>query len=49
MADDRMTERDRTLKYFKRPGTQGYRDFVEDIGHKYIVTEAEIHRQIEGG
>ena len=47
MTDDRMTERDRTLNYFKSPETKRYRDFVEDIGHKYIVTETEIHRQIE--
>ena len=47
MSDDRITEREKTLGYFKGKSVHRYRDFVEDIGHKYTVTESEIHKEIE--
>lgn len=47
MSDDRITEREKTLGYFKGKSVHRYRDFVEDIGHKYAVTESEIHKEIE--
>ena len=47
MSDDRITVREKTLGYFKGKSVHRYRDFVEDIGHKYTVTETEIHKEIE--
>lgn len=47
ISDDQITVREKTLSYFKEKSVHRYRDFVEDIGHKYAVTEAEIHKQIE--
>ena len=47
MSDDRITVREKTLGYFKGKSVHRYRDFVEDIGHKYTVTESEIHKEIE--
>ena len=45
--DDRITERNRTLAYFKDNSILRYRDFVEDIGHKYVVQEHEIKKSME--
>ena len=47
ISDDQITVKERTLGYFKGKSVHRYRDFVEDIGHKYMVTESEIHREIE--
>ena len=47
ISDDQITVKERTLGYFKGKSVHRYRDFVEDIGHKYMVTESEIHKEIE--
>lgn len=47
LKDDRITERNRTLAYFKGNSILRYRDFVEDIGHKYVVQEHEIKKSME--
>ena len=46
LADDRITERRKTLAYFQGNSVLRYQDFVEDIGHKYIVQEREIRKSI---
>lgn len=46
ISDDKMTDRDKTLGYFRKKGIWGYRNFVEDIGHKYIVDEDEIRNSM---
>ena len=43
-CDDRVSEKDRTLSYFGEKGVLGYREFVEDVGHKYIVEESMIKK-----
>lgn len=48
MNDDGITSTAYTYGYFPNTKAQGYRAFVEDKGKKYMVTEEEIHRQIEG-
>lgn len=45
--DDRITECDRTLSFFTEPKCVKYRNFVEDKGHRYAVTEHEIHMRVE--
>ena len=45
-SDDKVTEKDKTLRYFGKKGVFGYREFVEDIGHKYTVEEDEIKKSI---
>ena len=47
ISDDQITVKERTLGYFHGKSVHRYRDFVEDIGHKYMVTESEIHKEIE--
>ena len=47
LKDGRITERNRTLAYFKDNSILRYRDFVEDIGHKYVVQEHEIKKSME--
>lgn len=47
MADDKITEKDKTFSYFGRKGVFGYREFVEDSYHKYIVQENEIRNSME--
>ena len=37
LKDERITERNRILSYFKKQSVLRYREFVEDIAHKYIV------------
>lgn len=37
LSDDKITERDKTLAYFKDHSVFLYREFVEDIGHKYVI------------
>ena len=46
LKDDRITERNRTLSYFKNQSVLRYREFVEDIAHKYIVEESEIRKNM---
>ena len=36
----------RTLSYFKNQSVLRYREFVEDIAHKYIVEESEIRKSM---
>ena len=47
VRDDKITVKEKTLDYFGGNKVQRYRAFVEDCGHKYAITETEIHRQIE--
>ncbi len=46
IADDRITEKKKTLAYFPKDSIFRYREFVEDIGHKYIVQEQQIRKMI---
>lgn len=46
MNDDKMTDIRRTLAYFRGNAVMRYRDFVEDIGHKYVIQENEIKKSI---
>ena len=46
LQDDKITERNRTLSYFKNQDILRYREFVEDIAHKYVVQETEIRKSI---
>ena len=45
--DSRKEERNRTHACFKDNSILRYRDFVEDIGHKYVVQEHEIKKSME--
>lgn len=47
IVDDCITEREKTLRYFKERSIHRYRAFVEDIGHRYVITETQIHGEIE--
>lgn len=42
IADDGITEKKKTLAYFPKNSIYQYREFVEDIGHKYIVQEQHM-------
>ena len=44
MQDDRITQTGRIHAYFGKKAVFRYRQFVEDIGHKYVVEENEIKR-----
>lgn len=46
LSDDRITEKKKTLAYFPKNSIFRYREFVEDIGHKYIVQEQQIRKMI---
>ena len=46
MQDDRITQIGRTHSYFGKNAVFRYRQFVEDIGHKYVVEENEIKRSM---
>lgn len=46
LQDDRITEKSRTLSYFKDKNVLRYREFVEDIAHKYVVQESEIRKSM---
>lgn len=46
LNDDKVTERDKTLNYFGEKGVFGYREFVEDIGNKYIEQEHDIMKRM---
>nr|WP_296094992.1 transposase [uncultured Dorea sp.] len=47
LSDDKITERDKTLAYFKDHSVFLYREFVEDIGYKYTIQEDEIRKSME--
>ena len=42
LCDDGITTSQKTLSYFGNKSIWGYREFVEDIANKYVVTETEI-------
>lgn len=44
--DDKMTEAGRTWGYFGKNARIRYREFVEDISHKYVVQENEIKKSM---
>lgn len=46
IADDCMTETSRTIKYFGRNGVIGYREFIEETGHKYQIQENDIRKRM---
>ena len=46
LSDDRITEKKKTLAYFPKNSIFRYREFVEDIGHKYIVQEQQIRKMM---
>lgn len=46
MNDDRITQTRRTHGYFKKNPVVCYRQFVEDIGHKYVMEEDKIRRSM---
>lgn len=46
MQDDDITQVDRTWGYFRRNPPILYREFVEDIGHKYQIHENKIQKEI---
>lgn len=46
LKDDGITERNRTLSYFKNQSVLRYREFVEDVAHKYVVQEREIKKSL---
>ena len=46
LCDDTISEKDKILRYFGKNGIYGYREFVEDIAHKYIVEEDEIKKSM---
>ena len=46
LSDDGITEKKKTLAYFSKNSIVRYREFVEDIGHKYIVQERQIRKMI---
>ena len=46
ITDDGIIEKKKTLAYFPKNSIYQYREFVEDIGHKYIVQEQHIRKMI---
>ena len=46
IKDDGITHRRKTLSYFPKNEVFHYREFVEDIGHKYVVQEQSIRKMI---
>ena len=46
LCDDKVSQKYKILRYFGEKGILGYREFVEDIGHKYIVEEDEIKKSM---
>ena len=46
LQDDGITEVEKTLTYFGSKGVFGYREFVEDSAHKYVVEEDEIRMKM---
>lgn len=46
MQDDQITSSYRTLAYFQNHNVTHYKEFVEDVGHKYMVHEQEIRKKM---
>lgn len=46
LNDDKITQICRTHGYFKKNPVVFYRQFVEDIGHKYVMNEERIRRSM---
>ena len=46
MNDDKITQVNRTHGYFGKNAAIRYRQFVEDIGHKYVIEEDRIKRSM---
>ena len=46
MQDDQITSSYRTLAYFQNHNVTRYKEFVEDVGHKYMVHEQEIRKKM---
>lgn len=46
IIDDGITEKKKTLAYFSNNAVFRYREFVEDIGYKYVVQEQHIRKMI---
>lgn len=44
LQDDGITEPEKTLAYFGPKGIFGYREFVENTAHKYVVEEDGIRK-----
>lgn len=44
LTDDGITESEKTLAYFGSKGIFGYREFVENTAHKYVVEEDGIRK-----
>lgn len=45
ISDDKLVTITKTLAYFKNSVIR-YRTFVDDIGHKYVIDEESIRREI---
>lgn len=46
ICDDKITRSDRTRSFFKDQSVIRYREFVEDVGHRYVVQEDEIRKSM---
>ena len=46
ISDDKITEIKRTRAYFGENAGIRYREFVENMGHKYVVQENEIKKSM---
>lgn len=46
MESDMVTNADKTLKYFKDKSVIEYREFVNDIDHKYVMQEDCIRKSL---
>jgi hypothetical protein len=46
IKDEGLTDRDKTLAYLGKSSIYGYREFVEDISHKYVISENEIKKSM---
>lgn len=46
MQDDQITSSYRTLAFFQNHNVTRYKEFVEDVGHKYMVHEQEIRKKM---
>lgn len=44
MNSDGITNSGKTLSFFKDKSVIRYREFVEDVGHKYDITEKSIRK-----
>lgn len=46
LSDDKITSVEKTRSYFQGNSVIRYKDFVEDVGHKYAVQEQNVRRMI---